>query len=62
LELAVLAIYWWCPLAWWARRELQRAEEECCDPWVLAILPESARAYALALVEAVDFLSDAPMH
>lgn len=60
LELAVLAIHWWCPLAWWARRELQRAEEECCDAWVVAVLPESARAYALALVETVDFLSGAP--
>src|SRR5262249_14358926 len=33
LELAVVAAYWWCPLAWFARRELQRAEEECCDAW-----------------------------
>ena len=60
LELAVLALYWWCPLAWWARRELSQAEEECCDAWVVSILPDSAKAYALALVETVDFLSGAP--
>jgi beta-lactamase regulating signal transducer with metallopeptidase domain len=60
LELAVLALYWWCPLVWWARRELNQAEEECCDAWVVSILPESAKAYALALVETVDFLSGAP--
>src|SRR5437763_812345 len=26
LEFAVLALYWWCPLAWWARDGLRRAE------------------------------------
>jgi beta-lactamase regulating signal transducer with metallopeptidase domain len=60
LELVVLALYWWCPLAWWARRELNQAEEECCDAWVVSILPDSAKVYALALVETVDFLSGAP--
>lgn len=60
LEFVVLALYWWCPLVWWARRELHQAEEECCDAWVVSILPDSAKTYALALVETVDFLSDAP--
>ena len=60
LEFAVLAIYWWCPLAWWAHRQLHLAEEECCDAWVVSLLPESAKAYALAIVETVDFLSGAP--
>ncbi|MCI0682363.1 MAG: M48 family metalloprotease [Gemmataceae bacterium] len=59
LELATLAAYWWCPLVWWARYELQQAEEECCDAWVTSTLPGAARAYALALVETVDFLSGA---
>jgi beta-lactamase regulating signal transducer with metallopeptidase domain len=60
LEMIVLTLYWWCPLVWWARRELRQAEEECCDAWVVSQLPESAKAYALALVETVDFLSDVP--
>src|SRR5207302_4488114 len=47
--------FWWYPLAWWARTRLQAAEEECCDAWVVEELP--ARAYATAIVEAVDFLS-----
>jgi beta-lactamase regulating signal transducer with metallopeptidase domain len=59
LELFVLALYWWCPLVWWARSELREAEEECCDAWVIWALPGSARAYALALVETVDFMADA---
>jgi beta-lactamase regulating signal transducer with metallopeptidase domain len=59
LEFAVLSVYWWCPLAWWARQQLQQAEEECCDAWVVWALPEAARSYAAALVDTVDFLSGA---
>lgn len=60
LELVVLTLYWWCPLAWWARRELHQAEEECCDAWVVSLAPGSAKDYALALVETVEFLSATP--
>src|SRR5205085_2360482 len=42
LELAVLGLYWWLPTVWWARREIQRAEEECCDAWVVWASPRSA--------------------
>src|SRR5262249_57436236 len=59
LELAALTLYWWCPLVWWAKEQLQQSEEECCDAWVVAALPGAARDYALALVETVDFLSGA---
>ena len=52
-------LYWWHPVVWWARQKLHEAEEECCDAWVVSVLPESARAYAIALVETVDFLSEA---
>jgi beta-lactamase regulating signal transducer with metallopeptidase domain len=60
LEVMVLALYWWCPFVWWARRQLHQAEEECCDAWVVALLPEAARDYALTLVDTIDFLSGAP--
>ncbi|HEX5268969.1 MAG TPA: M56 family metallopeptidase, partial [Gemmataceae bacterium] len=59
-ELLVTALFWWHPVVWWARRELREAEELCCDAWVLWALPALAKAYALALVETVDFLSEAP--
>ena len=59
LELVVLGLYWWCPLAWWAQRELREAEEECCDAWVMWLLPQAGRAYATALVETLDFLAQA---
>jgi beta-lactamase regulating signal transducer with metallopeptidase domain len=35
LEMIVMAIYWWHPVVWWARRELREAEEQCCDAWVV---------------------------
>src|SRR5205807_7205667 len=59
LELVALGLYWWCPLVWRARRHLQEAEEECCDAWVVWLMPGAARGYALALVETVDFMANA---
>ena len=59
LELLALGLYWWHPVAWWARRVLAEAEEQCCDAWVVWALPEAAPAYAAALVETVAFLSRA---
>jgi len=60
LELAVTALYWWHPVAWWACRAIREAEEQCCDAWVVWAEPGSARAYADALLETVEFLSQAP--
>ncbi|HEV3259817.1 MAG TPA: M56 family metallopeptidase [Gemmataceae bacterium] len=57
LELVVMGLYWWHPVVWWARREIQEAEEQCCDAWVVWALPGAAHAYATALVETVAFLS-----
>jgi beta-lactamase regulating signal transducer with metallopeptidase domain len=58
LEIAALGLYWWHPVAWWARREIARAEEQCCDAWVVWSLPGAAVAYAKALLKTVDFLSE----
>jgi beta-lactamase regulating signal transducer with metallopeptidase domain len=57
LELLVLGLYWWHPVVWWARHEIQEAGEQCCDAWVLWSLPAAAEAYAAALLETVAFLS-----
>jgi beta-lactamase regulating signal transducer with metallopeptidase domain len=78
LEMAVMAVYWWHPVVWWARRELHEAEEQCCDAWVVWALASRdepsrvsgragesddvsahRRAYALALLNTVDFFSHA---
>lgn len=60
LEFACTVLYWWHPILWWARRQLREAEEQCCDAWVVWALPTSRRAYALALADTVEFLSEAP--
>lgn len=57
LELLVLGINWWNPVAWWAVRELQQAEDECCDAWVLWARPAIACSYAETLLNALDFVS-----
>ncbi len=59
LESAVVALCWWHPITWVARRELREAEELCCDGWVVATLPAARRAYADALVDTLDFLATA---
>lgn len=59
LEFLALGLYWWHPAAWLARRQLREVEEQCCDAWVVSLLPGAGRSYALALVETLDFLSDA---
>jgi len=59
LEIVVLGLYWWQPVAWFARRQLHCAAEQCCDAWVVRRFPEHARAYAQALFKTVEFLADA---
>ncbi|MHB8973776.1 MAG: M56 family metallopeptidase [Pirellulaceae bacterium] len=59
-EFVVLGIYWWNPVAWWARAQIQQAEEECCDGWVLWAFPGKARLYAQTLMDTVDFLAGEP--
>jgi beta-lactamase regulating signal transducer with metallopeptidase domain len=59
LELIVTGLYWWHPVVWWGRQAMREAEEQCCDAWVMWALPAARRAYASALVEALDFLAGA---
>ncbi|HZO09488.1 MAG TPA: M56 family metallopeptidase [Myxococcota bacterium] len=59
LELLATALFWWYPVAWWARAALRRAEERCCDEWVLRVLPRSAEAYANGLLKSLSFVSAA---
>lgn len=61
LELITLGLYWWHPVAWWARHEVQEAEERCCDDAVVHVLPEGAHAYAEALVATAAFLAGAAL-
>jgi beta-lactamase regulating signal transducer with metallopeptidase domain len=58
LELCVLVLFWWCPVAWWARRRLHEAEEACCDAWVVWTLPDSRQFYGQAISATIEFLSN----
>jgi beta-lactamase regulating signal transducer with metallopeptidase domain len=58
-ELAVTVLFWWHPVVWWAKREIHEAEEQCCDAWVVWAMAGAGRPYALALVQTVEFCSQA---
>jgi hypothetical protein len=57
LELVVTGLFWWHPIVWWARREIEIAEEQCCDAWVVEQCSGDRRRYAEALLDTVDYLS-----
>lgn len=58
LEFLASGLFWWHPLIWVARREMEISEEQCCDAWVVSQFPASQRRYADALLATVDFLSE----
>lgn len=57
LELLATALFWWHPVLWWARRNLRRAEERCCDLWVAHVLPGCRRAYAEGLLKTLELMA-----
>lgn len=59
LEVITTVSFWWHPVVWWARRELQRAGDVCCDGWVLSCEAGESRSYANTLVTTIDFLAEA---
>jgi beta-lactamase regulating signal transducer with metallopeptidase domain len=59
LELVTTALFWWHPVVWWARREIHETEEQCCDAWVVWATGGENRTYAMALVQTLEFCSQA---
>jgi beta-lactamase regulating signal transducer with metallopeptidase domain len=59
LEALVVVLYWWNPVVWLVRRELNHVEERCCDAWVVWLAPESRRTYAGAILQTIEFLGAA---
>jgi|GEM_PF-4700562 len=45
----VLALHWWNPFVWWARRQFRMASEQCADV-ASAVLSEGPEALATSLV------------
>ena len=58
IEFVITGFFWWHPAVWIARREIEIAEEHCCDAWVVAQFPEQPRRYAEAILDTIDFLSE----
>ncbi len=58
LEFLASGLFWWHPVLWLARRELEISEEKCCDAWVVSQFPAAQRQYADALLATVDFLTE----
>lgn len=57
LLLAAGCLWWWNPVCWYVRRQLRFQAELACDAWVLDALPSQRRAYAEALLEVVQYVS-----
>ena len=58
LKFSILALHWWNPLAWFASRQLEQSQEECCDAWVVWALPDQRRVYGQTLLQTVEFLTE----
>lgn len=52
----VASLFWWHPVAWLARRELNEAAETCCDALVLERFYGSRKSYSQTLLAVVDFV------
>jgi beta-lactamase regulating signal transducer with metallopeptidase domain len=60
LQLFVGCVWWWNPVFWYSRRQLQEYAEMACDAWVTATLPERRHDYAEALIRVVELASEYP--
>ena len=58
VSLFATGLFWWHPVAWWARHMIEASEEECCDAWVVTRGAAAPRRYAEAILETVDFLAE----
>ena len=57
LEWLACTLFWWNPVAWFARRSLRLNEEICCDALVLAAFETKRQTYADTLMRVVEFLA-----
>jgi len=58
IALTATGFFWWHPVVWWARREIEAVEEECCDALVVKSMTAPPKRYAEAILETVDFLTE----
>ena len=58
LEWLACSVFWWNPVAWWARHQLRIAEESCCDELAVGAGRACPKAYAKALLRVVANASE----
>jgi beta-lactamase regulating signal transducer with metallopeptidase domain len=58
LALAAGLIWWWNPLYWWIKRQMEHEAELACDAWVISLLPEQRRCYAETLIDICESFSN----
>lgn len=58
LELIATGLFWWHPVVWLAKQQIEAAEEECCDAWVVDQFPNTPKLYAEALLDTIDYLCE----
>lgn len=60
IEWLACSVFWWNPVAWWARRELRAAEEASCDALGVVATGSTPRAYAKSLLHVLEVMSEPP--
>ena len=60
VEWMACSVFWWNPVAWWVRHQLQIAEESCCDQLALGAAGSCPRIYANALLRVVAIATQPP--
>jgi beta-lactamase regulating signal transducer with metallopeptidase domain/Tol biopolymer transport system component len=58
--IAIQVIYWFNPLLYLVRRQLQHLRELCCDATVAGVLKEGTKDYCQTLVETAEWLLRQP--
>ena len=38
----ITTLYWWLPIGWFARRQLSRLADLCCDGWAVSWFPDKS--------------------
>jgi len=58
VEWLACSVFWWNPVAWWARYQLRVAEESCCDALAVVAGGSCPRISAQALLQVVANASE----
>lgn len=53
-EVFAVAVCWWHPLMWYARRQMRKHAELACDAWAVWVAPHERGAYARSLLSSVE--------